>query len=74
MKYPLRVAKIVERPWSVAVADADGKIVCHVMDVDRAQDFARFVVRAANRWGWVRGLFNKYTREDWLWEKNTCQN
>ena len=73
MKYPLRVVKVKEREWAVGIADASGKIVCHVLDQEWGHRFAAFIVTAANRWHRLRSWFRPYTRDDWLWEKNTSQ-
>ena len=71
MKYPLRIIKVIEQPWNVAVADANGKIVCHIMAGVWDKRLAEFIVRTANCWHQWRPWFRVYTRNDWLRERNT---
>ena len=70
MKYPLRVVTVVERDYTVAIADASGKVIATILDREWGHVFARHVVVWANRWHSLRCWFRPYTRNDWLSEKS----
>lgn len=71
MKYPLRIAAVRERPYRFVIEDANKKVIFAIFDNDpRSFGLARFVVRTANRWHFIRIWFRPYAREDWLWERN----
>ena len=70
MKYPLRVVAVVERDYTVAIADASGKVIATILDREWGHVFARHVVVWANRWHSLRCWFRPYTKDDWLNEKS----
>ena len=49
MKLPLRVVTVAFGYCKLAIADADNRIICHVMDVEGAKEVAEEFVRLTNR-------------------------
>ena len=71
MKYPLRIVRIVEKPYDWAIADATGKIICTMADDPWAHTLANYFVSSANRWHKIKPWFRPYMSSNWLLGKNT---
>ena len=70
MKYPLSVVKFMT-PGCYKVVDAAHKVIFHIEDNDDAIKLAITMVNKANRRARWFGPPEPYSREDWLWGKDT---